>query len=737
MTAGRARALRLASAALVAGSLGCRGAGRVVRLPVPQPEWVSIAYETRPGCWLSEGDRIEWDLPPGPARRLEGGYGSALAGFPDASLEITLRRTGPRASTLRRVVLPITPDPLKWGHWSASLPGTSGASVLEVAFRADSKAPLARSLFLGEPVFSIPQRQKPRTIVLFLVDTLRADRVSGYGYSRPTTPRIDRFFREGLRAARCLPAANWTLPSHASLFTSTSVARHGVGRYGQFLPEALATVAEAVGSAGYRTLAVTGGGYVDPAFGLARGFDQYAVLAHPADDTVDRALAMLAEHPEEPVFLFVHTYQVHDYAPDEEDARELFPDLSVLGPKWKASVGAMTRAPRTDPRFAAWIRNRYDAALRSVDGAFGRLLEGLGKDGRLADTAVVFTSDHGEQLCDRSVNGDCLAWSHGSPYLYEEELLVPLEIRVPWRPGARGEIRETTTLLDVAPTLAEMAEAPVPASFEGRPLLSGAAPAGRLIATEAPPLDAFTVREGSLKLIRRNGTPQNSWIDGSPFSALVPEECFDLAKDPGETHRVPCSPEAKVRLRERADRYLASSFTGSVVVRVPPGFASNGEVVVRARGRREGPLLRTFGLASRKAVETPGSGGEVRFSDGPAPVWLAFQPADGARALELDVGGLSSLVSARGEEVSGGVRQWDRLAWSADGPLPEGASVFTTPESIGPAPVSRALPTDVVARLLALGYLRGSPVAPPHPASASGAASADLPPGEVRIRRAD
>src|SRR5262249_25010284 len=245
------------------------------------------------------------------------------------------------------------------------------------------------------------------------------------------------YFRDGLRADACFPEGNWTLPSHASLLTSTTVSRHGVGRYNRSLPEDLETLASTLARGGFRTLAVTGGGYVDPSFGFARGFDGFAVEPGHADAAVARALAMIDEHAGEPVFLFLHTYQVHDYAPDRAAARRLFPELAALGPQWEEDV-ARARERLTDPNFMGWMRARYDAALASVDDAFGKLLAGLERRDRLARTAVVFTSDHGEALCDREHRGVCLEWGHGSPYLFEEELRVPLEVRVPWRPGVRG-----------------------------------------------------------------------------------------------------------------------------------------------------------------------------------------------------------------------------------------------------------------------------------------------------------
>ena len=96
-------------------------------------------------------------------------------------------------------------------------------------------------------------------------------------------------------------------------------------------------------AAGYRTLAVTGGGLVHPAFGLAQGFDRYISASESADEAVRRSLDLLREHRNEPVFLFFHTYQVHEYVADEDAARDLFGGLPALGPDWRSPLHEFVR----------------------------------------------------------------------------------------------------------------------------------------------------------------------------------------------------------------------------------------------------------------------------------------------------------------------------------------------------------------------------------------------------------
>jgi arylsulfatase A-like enzyme len=720
---------------MAGAALGCGdGSRKVVRLPfaVDGTERIAVASETRPGVWLSPGDSVRWSLPEGLPRRLAGAYASLLAGDPPGTLRIRFAGADLPARTF-------SADPTRWHAFTVDLPGRRAPAELELAYENDAPGAPRRSIFLTEPSLALPARDPPRTLVLFLVDTLRADRVGGYGYRLPTTPRLDRFFGGGLRAERCVAVSNWTLPSHASLFASVPVARHDAGRYGNYLAEGFETLAERLSAAGYRTLAVTGGGLVDPVFGLAQGFDRYVTTRDPADRAVSKALDLLREHRDEPVFLFLHTFQVHDYAADEASARELFGDVSALGPGWQAEFSETTRAHGEDPALAGWLRNRYDAALRSVDGAFGRLLEGLQRDGRLSQTAILFTSDHGEALCDRRIDGRCLEWGHASPYLFEEELLVPLQIRVPWRPQARGVIGGNASHLDVAPTLLEAAGVSPPSSFEGISLLSAPGLAGRPVVSEAPPLEALAARIDGHKLIRRTGAPQTSWFDGGAFLVLSVQESFDLARDPSESQPLPSASDWGKRLLEEVDRYLASGFPDSLIVRLPADPARAGQpIVVSARGREAAPGVRSFGLASRGTVAQRGAVTEVRFERPRAPVWLAFEPG-AARALAIGIAGAGGVAGSGGGTLGRGSHGWNALGWPGREPLPAaaGAVVFTTPPSSRRPPEMLPLPGEVVARLLSLGYLPFTSA--PGAVAASRAESPDtsLEPGEVRIDRAD
>jgi arylsulfatase A-like enzyme len=726
-----AAAVAVAALALMAGALACRGRSeRVVRLPLPEAERVAVGPESRPGVWLSPGDAVRWSLPAGPARRISAAYASLLTGDPPGTLRV---RISGAARPVSPSVLTLSADPAKWHPLSVKVPRSRVPLELELAYENAGSGTGTRSLFLSEPSLTVPARDAPRTIVLFDVDTLRADRVGAYGYPRATTPRLDRFFRQGLRAEKCIAAANWTLPAHASIFTSLPVARHDAGRYGTLLAESFETLAESLAAAGYRTLAVTGGGLIDPSFGLAQGFDRYLGVTESADRSVRRALDLLREHRNEPVFLFFHTYQVHDYTGDEEAAHELFGGVLALGPDWRTPYAEFAHAHGTEPGFTAWARNRYDAAVRTVDGAFGLLLDGLQREARLSQTAILLTSDHGEALGERAIGN----WGHGTPYLFEEELLVPLEVKVPWMPEARGVIRGNASHLDVAPTLLEAAGVRPPAAFQGRSLLSSSPPPGRPIVTEAPPLEALAARIDDYKLIRRTGVPQKFWTTSGEFYVLSVQESFDLSKDPGEATPLPSASDWGRQLLAEVDLYLASGFPDSLIVRLPRAPEEQGrEIVVSARGRGVAPSLRTFGLGARGDLSQRGARTEIRFRRPRAPVWLAFQP-DESRALSLRIAGAGPITSAAGGRLESRSYEWSRLGWAGRERLPARPEtvLFTTPPSSRRPRAAHTLPSDVVTRLLSLGYLPFTSPSGGLPAAAAGdeAPDSSLAPGEVRI----
>lgn len=321
---------------------------------------------------------------------------------------------------------------------------------------------LCAALGCGAP----PAERRPG-ILLVSIDTLRPDHLGCYGYAPPTSPAIDRFCAESVVFERASAHAPSTLPSHASMLTSLLPHHHGASfESKRALPDDILTLAEVVAAAGYRTAALTGGGQIDPLFGLGQGFEDYRVLA--ADDfaaTVDAGLEWLDRVGASPFFLFLHSYQVHhpyDPAPEilaqfESGYEGPFPDHTSVE-TIRAINAAGGELPAADLRH---IVATYDAEIREVDNAFATLVDGLRQRGLWDSTLVVFTSDHGEEFGEHGFVG----WHSHS--LYEELLRVPLVIKLPAGREAGRRVDSLVRSIDIAPTALKATGSKVPPEFSG------------------------------------------------------------------------------------------------------------------------------------------------------------------------------------------------------------------------------------------------------------------------------
>jgi arylsulfatase A-like enzyme len=317
----------------------------------------------------------------------------------------------------------------------------------------------------GRPVWSNPalvssgggRRREAPNVVLISLDTLRADHLGAYGYERPTTPNLDRFMQEGILFERAFAPSSWTTPSHASLFTGHHPLVHGAGGPRGFQLEGrFSTLAELARRQGYQTAAFTEGVAVAGQLGFYQGFEAYAngpkESPRPmatAQKTFSRATAWLERHGDLPFLLFVHTYEIHWPYRAPEPYAQMFRDegMAVLTPG-QVSDAFFIRA-KLDESQKASIEAAYDASIAYTDAVVGRFLDGLRHEGLLANTIVVIFSDHGEAFWD---HGDTL---HGLT-LYDEQLHVPLFIRLPGEHPPRARIERQVALVDVFPTLVEL-----------------------------------------------------------------------------------------------------------------------------------------------------------------------------------------------------------------------------------------------------------------------------------------
>jgi arylsulfatase A-like enzyme len=426
-----------------------------------------------------------------------------------------------------------------WHLVRRELPARRGRLALAVA-ATQGGSPLPEGVALwGDPTLVAPGRREGRNLVVILVDTLRADALGTYGSREGLTPRIDAFARQGTRFAELFAPASWTLPSVSALSTGLQPQTHGAGqRYGNFaptgLPGGVRTMAEALRQAGFYTVGVYHNIYVNPAFGLQQGFDEYLSQEERADVLVDSALARLRRYaPDRRFFLYLHLFDPHNpYEPPERECREV---ARRLAPAYHGPLGCKAdRRPELPVPPAAdrrWHEALYKGEIAFTDRQVGRFLDGLDALGLGKDTVVALLSDHGEEFWTRydaerargyEANGD-----HGHT-LYQELLHVPGIVREPGRRPA--VVAAPVEMVDLFPTLLHLSGVAPPPS-EGQdlvPLLDGHAAERRptLIADvllHGPP--RWSVQRGPWKLI-------------VPREPGLPLELYDLARDPGETTNV-------------------------------------------------------------------------------------------------------------------------------------------------------------------------------------------------------
>lgn len=391
-------------------------------------------------------------------------------------------------------------------------------------------------LACGKTAPDAPPANARPNVLLVVVDTLRADRLSAYGYGRATSPNFDRLAATGALFATAHSQATCTFPAVNSLLTSRYPVRflgQEDGRMG--VPDTIPTLAELLAARGWATAAVSASPVVrrspsrfNPHGGFAAGFGSFdeSCLWQAADCVNQRAAGELREL-REPFFLYLHYMDPHGpYRPPATQRRRFAGAFSGSEATRQGDPNPLARLlyegpgpAAVPPAEVAHLSDLYDDEVAYFDDQLPVLLAALDASGKAERTVLVLAADHGESFLEHGDLKHCRA-------PYGEELRTPLFFRVPG--GVAGaRIHGPASNLDIVPTLLELAAVPsAELALEGRSLvrwLSAAAPL-------APPLGGLafasqgpyrTVFDGRWKLL----------ADLSAKQFLL----FDLKADPGET----------------------------------------------------------------------------------------------------------------------------------------------------------------------------------------------------------
>lgn len=387
-----------------------------------------------------------------------------------------------------------------------------------------------------------PQARGP-SFVFVSVDTLSARHMSLYGYERRTTPELDAWAREAVVFDRCTANAPWTTPSYMSQLTGLypgafrplGVEPDDEGWPWPISPER-STLAEVLAAAGYRTAAFTDNPNIRPGLGFDQGFELYdtQAAAIPAEDpdggirnVAPRALAWLDRlGADEPFFLFVQVLDVHGpYLPDEPwrggfaadgvgggsyDAPVALQHGTIFGaiPRYIAAPVLAAGGDAAALPTASFVE-AYDEEIRALDAELGAFLRGLEERGLVERTCVIVSADHGESMTE-----------HAS--LFDHQLLYGADLHVPLLFRGRGvsaprRVSERVQLVDLYPTVLELAGRPLPAMLHGRslvPFLEGGTLAPAPTFAQGDLLEARAVVSGNWKLVEQRLSVRSCGIVG-------------------------------------------------------------------------------------------------------------------------------------------------------------------------------------------------------------------------------
>jgi arylsulfatase A-like enzyme len=419
-----------------------------------------------------------------------------------------------------------------------------------------------------------PAGARPRPNVLLIVmDTVRADHLSCYGYEKPTAPDLERIAAEGVLYEQAISPGSWTLPSHATLFTGLYPRDHHTTAASWKLDDSFTTLAEVLAAEGYATAGFSNNPWVSRGTGLTQGFAAFLDMwrdderSRGGDDgaalTNELVLDLLASPGRTaPFFVFINYMEPHlPYAPPASFEGRFVPSSvpraqveALRGWQTPRELGYILRVPgfeATGDQLRI-LGALYDGEIAYLDSKVGELVQALESRGILKDTLLIVTSDHGEHLGDHHLMDHKMS-------VYDALIRVPLIVRYPGVVPAGVRIRGPVQTNDVFPTVL------------------------KLCGIERPPTqDAAVLPMREEEVVRRDtfaefgrpteflkiATKSFPGVDVAPFDrSLVAvrgprykyvwatdgrSELFDLRSDPGEEHDLSAGqPEVEGRLRDQ------------------------------------------------------------------------------------------------------------------------------------------------------------------------------------------
>lgn len=285
-------------------------------------------------------------------------------------------------------------------------------------------------------------------VILVVVDAMRPDRMSTYGFSRKTTPHLTALADDGVIFTNYYVNGNWTRPTSTTMLTGLPPRSHQVERQVDTLSKDIPTLAQTLRANGIATGAVVGNGNAGSVYGLDRGFSYYAdTVKHwkglpNAQDVVDLGLPFAETHKDESFFLMLFMVDPHDpYGAPGAYEDYFVEDKSVRlirTPHWEKGNYSPAEVNR--------MKATYDGSVRYVDETLGKFFARLKQLGLYEKSTIIVTSDHGEAFGEHGV------FMH-SHHLYDEIIRAPLIIKPPKIARRGGYSHYLFDSTDLMPTI--------------------------------------------------------------------------------------------------------------------------------------------------------------------------------------------------------------------------------------------------------------------------------------------
>ncbi len=393
-----------------------------------------------------------------------------------------------------------------------------------------------------------PASPETPNIIILLADTLRADHLGCYGYERGISPEIDRFAEKSVVFDNAFSVATWTWPSVGSLFTGLTPYRHGVYDLDRsYLEHHFDTLPEHFQRNGYSTAGFSANYLVSAKFNFSQGFgvfEEYNAKDAPAGFLNRRFTEWLRKNRGYSFFAFLHYMDPHfPYrAPDGHfcgivnDTEKALKAIEEY-PGFGGRINQKRDIRPSDYSDVQTFIDLYDEEIQYLDTATGKLLAELEQSGALDNTIVILLADHGEEFLDHG-------WMKHGLNLYNETLRIPLIVYYPEKLKPERKT-DRVSILDIYPTLCELAGTEFSQSLQGKPLpLFNPSPADRQLL-----LSTYLARDPAAGRTLMNGLLRGPWkLIYTPFSNRL--ELYNLEFDPLE------KTDVAFELREMADTML-------------------------------------------------------------------------------------------------------------------------------------------------------------------------------------